>query len=229
MTFVITNTELAEAIADTSLILTAIQGTISGQSGASGAQTNFLCGQLATNGSAYLYAGGLQFWSALRACFVAAQTAGATFVGMNNVLTVANGLAPVGLPGIAVKNFSIRMALATQAQILANTTFTSRQEIDNYFNQIEPAFDAAELVAADNLDNVAYQALINIHAAVSNDLATRAYTLPEMVTYSYPTRKPSLWIAQRLYQDASRNDELIAENSAINPLFMPSTGVALAS
>jgi prophage DNA circulation protein len=50
-----------------------------------------------------------------------------------------------------------------------------------------------------------------------------------MVTYSFTTRMPSLWMVQRLYTDASRNDELIAENKPIHPLFMPSSGVALSA
>jgi prophage DNA circulation protein len=225
---VMTKTDLNEAIAATAKVLTALQGTLAGQTGLAGAQTNFLCGQLAANGAVELFGGGYQFWTDLTNCFEAAQKAGATFAAMGAVLAAANALTPVGLPAIAVKNFSVRMALVEQARILAATTFTSRQQIDGFFDQIDASLQAAELVAADNLDNVAYVLLINVHAAVSNDLSSRAFTLPQMVTYSYPTRMPSLWIAQRLYQDASRNDELIAENLPIHPLFMPSTGRALA-
>jgi hypothetical protein len=224
---VMTKTDLNEAIAATALVLTALQNTLAGQTGAIGAQTNFLCGQLATNGATELYAGGYQFWFDLQNCFESAQQAGATFEAMTAVLTVANTLTPTGRPAIAVKNFAIRMTLMEQARILAATIFTSRQQLDNYFSQIDASLQAAELVAADNLDNVAYTLLINVHAAVSNDLATRAFTLPQMVTYSFPTRLPSLLMAQRLYQDASRSDQLIAENSPIHPLFMPATGEAL--
>ena len=218
-----------EAVAVVTVILKAVQGTLAGQSGETGAKTNLLCGQLITNGSTELQAGGMQFWTDLRDCFEAAQQAGATFAGMGKVLTTIQAQAPVSRVAKAVVNFSTRMTLMEQARILAATTFTSRQQIDTFFAEIDASFQAAELVAADNFDNVAYVALINVHAAVSNDLANRAFALPVMVSYSFSDSMPSLWLAQRLYQDASRGDELIAENRPIHPLFMPLSGKALAS
>lgn len=229
MTFVMTRSQLSEAVAATAQILTSLQATLSGQTGSTGAQANFLCGQLATNSTIELQEGGYQFWVDLQNCFEAAQQAGATFQAMTVVLNVATAMTPIGAPAIAVKNFAIRMTLVEQARILAATTFVSREQIDNYFGQIDASLSAAELVAADNLDNVAYLLLLNVHAAVSNDLATRSFTLPEMVTFSFPQRMPSLYLAQRIYQDGSRNDELIGENAVIHPLFMPSTIQALAT
>jgi prophage DNA circulation protein len=223
-----TRIELNEAVAVTALVLTALGATIVGMPGVPGAQLNYLCGALAANGKTELAGGGYQFWIDLQQCFEAAPPAGATFETMEAVRLVADGLTPTGKPAIAVKNFSIRLSLAEQARILAATTFKSRQDIDGYFNTINVSFDEAELVAADNMDNVAYRALLAIHATVSNDLANRARPLARMTAYTFPTRMPSLWLAQRLYYDASRNDELIAENNPIHPLFMPSTGAALA-
>ena len=226
---VITKKDLEEAVAVSALILKALQGTLAGQTGLAGAKTNFLCGQLLAYNSAELVAGGTKFWLDFQNCFEAAQQSGASFQAMGNVLATANALTPVGIWATAVKNFSIRMSLLEQARILAATNFTSRQQIDEYFDAIDASFQAAELTAADNLDNVAYTALINVHAMVSNDLSTRSFSLPTIVTYSFPARIPALLLAQRLYQDASRTQELIGENSAINPLFMPSSGHALAS
>jgi len=216
-----------EAIAFTNIILKALQATIFGLSGTQGAKTNFKCGQLIVNGAAELYAGGTSFWIAFQNCFEAAQQSGTTFSGMDSVRGTATALVPGGVVATAVKNFAIRMALAEQARILAATVFTSRQQIDEYFDLIDIAFGEAELVAADNKDNVAYTALVGIHAAVSTDLATRSFTLPSIVAYTFPSRMPSLWLAHRIYTDASRNDELIAQNRPIHPLFMPAVGTAL--
>jgi prophage DNA circulation protein len=72
-------------------------------------------------------------------------------------------------------------------------------------------------------------ALITLHGAVANDLSTRALPLPAIVTYTFPQRMPALWIAQRLYQDATRTGDLIAENNPVHPLFMPETGRALSA
>jgi prophage DNA circulation protein len=219
--------DLTEAVAAMNVVLTALLATLAGQTGTAAAQTRYLCGQLAFNGSAELNAGGTQFWVDLALCFEAAQSAGATFAAMDAVRAAAEALVVIGLPAVAVKNFSIRMALAEQARILAATTFTSRQDIDNYFDQINASFERAKLVAADNRDNVAYTLLIAIHGAVSNDLANRALPLARMVSYTFPTSLPSLAVAQRIYYDPSRNDELIAENRPIHPLFMPVTVNAL--
>ena len=221
--------EITEAMSAVEVILAALQKTLTGLSGELGAKTNLLCGSLIVNGGVELQLGGAQFYIDLCNCFEAAQQAGATFAGLASVLATANSLTPIGRTAQAVVNFSVRMTLMEQARVLAATKFTSRQEIDAFFRVIDASFQAAELVAADNLDNTAYVALISVHAAVSNDLANRSFSLPAMVTYTFSDVMPSLWMAQRIYQDASRNDELISENQPINPLFMQPTGKALAT
>jgi prophage DNA circulation protein len=221
--------ELDEAIAATQRVLSALLSTLHGSTGQAGAELRWACGQVTTNGPAMLYAVDPNFWTSVVVCFEDARLAGATFAAMDAVRVVAQGLAPRGTPAIAVKNFAMRLALAEQAQILAATTFTSREDIDRCFDLIDPAFETAEQIAADSLDNIAYTALISLHAAVSNDLANRERPLPRMVSYTFGNRAPSLWLAQRLYADASRNDELIAENKPVHPLFMPPSGVALSA
>jgi len=222
----ITLVDLNEAIGFATQVLQKLQRILTGTSAPT---ANFLCSELIVNGAVELHAGGNQFWIDFANCFEATQQAGVAFADMQTVLNLANGFAPVGRAAIAVKNFAIRMSIVEQARILAATTFTSRQQIDDLFSQIDASLQAAELTAADNLDNVAYLLLLNIHAAVSNDLSTRSFTLPQMVQVNYSSRMPSLWIAQNVYGDASRNDEIIAENAGvIHPLFMPTTVNCLA-
>lgn len=221
------NQDLIEAIAATGRVLDALLLSLQGQTGLAGAKLNYLCGKLRSDGAAELNAGGLQFWQDLTACFEAAPRAGATFETIDAVRVIAEAMTPVGKAAIAVKNFAVRMSLVEQARILAATDFVSRQDIDAYFARINTSFANAENVAANLLDNVSYTLLIALHAAVSNDLANRSRPLPRMVTYTFPTSLPSLALAQRIYYDPSRNDELIAENKPIHPLFMPSTGAAL--
>lgn len=224
--------ELNEAIEITNTaVLAGLLKMVEGQSGAEGAQLRYQSGVLSVNGSVWLsqtvdrvYT----FWISLAKCFDTAQSIDSvTFELMEQFRKDMVAVSAQGLPAIAVRNFAVRMALAEQAKILAATTFTSRREIDGYFGVINDAFEAAELVAARGRDNVAYVALIKLHAAVSNDLANRARPLPKMVTYSFPKSRPSLAIAQSLYQDPSRSGELISENSPIHPLFFPLSGRAL--
>jgi hypothetical protein len=196
------------------------------------AQLISLIGILAVNGPNELQAvpdGDKTFWQDITVIFDQAQVMGATFQQLENVRTTIDALTLVGLPAIAVRNYCVRMCLVEQVRILADTVFTSRQQIDAYFDAINTSFGDAEEVAANNKDNVAYIALLKLHGAASNDLATRSRPLPLMTTYSYPNARPALWIAQNLYQDPSRYNELISENNPIRPLFMPTSGKALAS
>lgn len=218
--------DLNEAISVMKTVIGSLSATIVGSTGALGAQARYLCGSLSINAGVEMQAGGI-FWVSFAACFEAVQQAGATFENMEVVRSTAEALKPTGLPAIAVRNFAVRMSLAEQARILAAMTFTSRIDIDRYFDIINASFDAAELLAADNHDNIAYLALLSIHSAVSNDLANRSRPLPRMTTFSFTNSLPSLNLAQRIYGDPSRADEIAAENKVIHPLFMPSVIDAL--
>ena len=72
-----------------------------------------------------------------------------------------------------------------------------------------------------------YQALIALDAKVVADLTTRAAALPRLVTYSLRPQLTSHALANLLYGDAGRSDELRAENKVRHPAFMPPTGTAL--
>ena len=223
------NADLDEAATTAQTILSALMGTLAGGAGDPGAKLFLAVQNLKASATGELAAGGLQFWIDLTACFDLARLAGATFVGMDAVRATAEALTPSGLPAIALMNFAVRMALVEQARIIAATTFTSRQDIDAIFDVLNESFDTAITVAADGLDNQSYVALTSLYAAVSNDLATRSRPLPRMVTYQFATSMPALWLAQRIYADPTRSDELIAENKPIHPLFCQSTGVCLSA
>jgi hypothetical protein len=225
----VNRSDLKEATAIVQSVTTDILATVHGNSGTAGARTRYSCGYLQANGGRLIAGDKVGFVLWLVAAFETAQVAGATYETMDLVRVNAAALSPSGLPAICVRNLSVRLALVELARILAATDFTSREQIDRYFDRINAAFDDAETLAADNLDNAAYRALVSLHAAVSNDLANRSRPLPRMVTISLPKRSPVLTIAQRLYADASRADELIGENSPIHPLFMGKTITALSS
>jgi prophage DNA circulation protein len=223
-----TKADLNEAVSATIAVLGVLLATLGGVTGTAGAQLLLAVSALETNAGAELIAGA-QFWSDLANCFELARIAGSSFAAMDAVRAAAEALTPAGLPAIAIKNFCVRLALAEEGQILAATNFTSRQQIDRLFDQINLSFECAIVVAADNQDNIAYEALIALYAAVSNDLANRAQPLPRLVRYDFPLRMAALSLAQRLYQDPTRYGQLIAENNPIHPLFMMQRGFALSS
>jgi len=82
--------------------------------------------------------------------------------------------------------------------------------------------------ASDVGDDDSFRALRNARTAVSRDLRTRAATLAGLRTWSLPLSLPALVLAQRLYRDPDRADQLIAQAAPPHPLFMPADFTALA-
>ena len=91
------------------------------------------------------------------------------------------------------------------------------------------ALDGEITAAGDAGEDASYLALKALRAAVVQDLTVRGASLPSVVTVRMQLPLPSLALAQYLYCDASRADEIAAESGAIHPAFCPVTFQALAS
>jgi len=91
------------------------------------------------------------------------------------------------------------------------------------------ALDSEITAAGDAGEDVTYTALKTLRSAVVQDLTARGASLPSIVTVNLQLPLPSLVIAQRLYRDVSRSDQIAAESGAIHPAFCPTTFQALAS
>ncbi|SDA12876.1 hypothetical protein SAMN02799622_00838 [Methylobacterium sp. UNC378MF] len=190
-----------------------------------GATLRQLCGALSADAVGQVQAG--TFGPPLRACFTAATAAGATFVGMDRVRQTAQAVTAPDLPVQRVAQIAARLALTEMVNILAGTVFTSRQDVDAALARMNLAFAPAEDFAAGRFDNTAWRALTALHAACVRDLTARGRPLPRLVSYSFGTRMPLLTLANRLFGDASRAEQLLAENrDVVHPLFMPASGNA---
>lgn len=162
-------------------------------------------------------------------CFELARKAGATYSGMARVRAVAEAQAPRSLSCAAVLVAAIRMSLVEESLILAATEFKSRDEIDKIFAYLVPAFDRAIEYAGDCRETQVMRGLIGLFGAVSADLNGRARPLPRMVSIEFPQSMSLLWLANRVYGDGSRADELYRENNPVHPAFMPNTIKALSA
>jgi prophage DNA circulation protein len=107
-------------------------------------------------------------------------------------------------------------------------TFVSRDDVDVVRNTMNNAFLPMEEIAADEMAQDTYQHLVSLHAALAFHLAQTARPLPRMLNYAFYDTYSSLVMGYRLYSDASRGDELRAENKVVHPAFMPRSGRALA-
>ena len=217
--------ELEETQAILATMMTALSGTLTGATGTTAANLRYAIGDLLADADTLIRSASLG--TPLLAVFDMSFAAGATIPTMELVRLALVAQAPVSLSAIALTNVGIQMALAEEVKILAATTFTSRQDVDTALSALNDAFDAAVEYAADNHDPSSFQALIAAHGAAVRDLTTRARPLPKMVTYSFNRPFTSHALANRLYGDASRCDELRAEGQVIDPAFMPITGPAL--
>jgi prophage DNA circulation protein len=159
--------------------------------------------------------------------FNLARIAGTTFNQFDVVRAHTAAMTVHYFVAWSVGNTCLRLCLVQCALILSATTFTSRPQVDDYIERTNTAFDQSESIAGNNKDQASYQSLIALHAAVTYDLATRERTLPTVVVYNFNVPRPALWIANRLYGDADRNQELVEENSPVHPAFVQSPVRAL--
>ena len=163
----------------------------------------------------------------LVAVFDLARKAGLTLNRMAYVRSTVEKEEPRLLGAVLVKNAGIRMCLSTEGRILADTTFHSRQDADEQKNNMNKAFNKSEEIAADDMDQTTYRALVELHAAVAFFLVDTARPLPRMLNYRFSSPLSSLVVAYKLYDDAGRADELRNENKIVHPAFMPRIGRAL--
>lgn len=208
-------------------MLTALLGSLVGGGGIAGAAFRYAVSDLRVTGLAQIQAGTLGL--PLLEAFMLALPAGATYASLDRVRLALQAETPVSDAAAAVATAGLRFTLGRQARILAATTFPSSDAVMAALSRATDGFEAAEEYAADNRDPAAYQALIGLHAAVVHDLTTRACVLPKIVTYALPSGMTAHALANRLYGDAGRADELRAENGVAHPAFMPPTGTCLST
>ena len=163
----------------------------------------------------------------LQSCFSQVQQTGATWQQIDQVREWVTLETPATLGGELMQNALVYECLAFEALIVSSMTFTSREDVETLQQELLQPFQQAEETAADDMHQMSYQAMIGLQAALTNFLSQTAMPLPWMANYQFAAVLPSLVIAQRLYADASRADQIVAENKIVHPAFCPPTGEAL--
>ena len=135
----------------------------------------------------------------LRACAVLAGAAGATPLA---VLCRRLGV----------------IALVSAARAYLPTSFDDAQAV---LQQVADALDAEVTAAGDAEDDASYDALRTLRAAAVADLTARGASLAPLVARTLPLPLPMLVVAQVLYGDARRADEIVRRTDPVHPLFMP--------
>lgn len=128
---------------------------------------------------------------------------------------------------VAIVTLIQASAVSAILQCYAQIDFPSADAANKALNQVLYFLDMqADLAANAGLDDL-YRGWRGVTALAVADLTTRAQQLPRLATYSVQAIRPSLALAQRLYGDASRADELAELNAVTHPGFMPLAGFRL--
>ncbi|GJE45371.1 hypothetical protein [Methylobacterium soli] len=222
-----TPAETQEAVSLIASICTRLRGLPPTATGTAGADLRRLTGAVTTEAESLLRSATLS--ARMLACFQAAFAAGATFTGFLSLRNQIAALDLVGASARLVRQDASRRCLIQMARCVAATDFKTSDAVLAAQAQINAVFGAAEDETMDALDSDTYRVLVTLHAAVTRDLTTRARPLPRIVTYATAKPMPALALAQRLYGDAGRADDLVVGNDAWSPLFMPASGQALSA
>jgi prophage DNA circulation protein len=122
-----------------------------------------------------------------------------------------------------------RAALTSLCRASSNYAPSSYQDAVQKRATIVALLDAEIIVAADSGATATYDAFRALRLQVSNDLTTKAGSLPSVTTITVPASMPALVLAYTLFADATRSDDLVARANPADPNFMPTVFEALAS
>jgi prophage DNA circulation protein len=106
---------------------------------------------------------------------------------------------------------------------------TSTDDAAARIAQIGPILDALSVSAADLDAQDVYTALRDSRAAIVASLRTAAATTADLTAFAFGQPLPALALAQQIYGDASRADQLVSQVDPINPLFFPLSFEALSA
>lgn len=108
-------------------------------------------------------------------------------------------------------------AVIERALAVAEIEFTDYQDAVAVRDSVLDQLDA---VADITPDDVLYNALAAVRAAVVSDVAARGADLARLVTVAPATTVPALVLAYDLYEDAERDADIVARNRVVHPGFL---------
>ncbi|MDR3513786.1 MAG: DNA circularization N-terminal domain-containing protein [Caulobacteraceae bacterium] len=140
-----------------------------------------------------------------------------------------NGAAALTSIGVAVGDLFRRAAVAALARASASYQPWSYDDAAAVRSAVTALIDAEIQIAGDEGEDATFNALRSLRVAVVQDLTARGASLAPLATFSEGANLPAIVLAQRLYRDPSRGDQLVGEVNPVHPLFMPRSFRALAA
>ncbi|MEX3961022.1 DNA circularization protein [Paraburkholderia sp. EG286B] len=172
------------------------------------------------------------------AAVAAAATAPADAVRLVSTLAQysPSAVVPTGQIGAAMGTMQTAMsallrryALAQLATTLTTYQPSSQEDADTVLGAAVGLIDAESDIAGDAGDDDSYMALRALRQVVVADLQARGANLASIATFTFNAPLPSLVLANRIYRDPTREQQLVQQVAPIHPAFMPTTFKALSS
>lgn len=127
---------------------------------------------------------------------------------------------------IAVRFFTA-LSAGAMASAAADVPLRSYDDAMVLLAAVSDTLDRAMLNAGDNGEDGLYEALMVLRSQTVSLLQARGASLAPMVQQRFGASLPVLYLANRLYQDAGRSDDLTDMANPVHPAFMPRTFKAL--
>lgn len=122
------------------------------------------------------------------------------------------------------KNQAAVIALVQRAAVIEAARSSSRIDFAGYTQAVTLREELAErldvLAEAASNDQV-YDSLVTLRAAMIKDITVRGADLARTVTITPQATQPALVLAYALYDDATRDAEIVARNGVRHPGFVP--------
>jgi prophage DNA circulation protein len=130
---------------------------------------------------------------------------------------------------IAFHTYTRALALREVGYAITGVPLSNYDEAIALLDQVAQTFIALEAVAANEGEDDLYSALADLRVQTTQLILSRAASLTPLINYRVLAATPpnSLALAWRLYQDSSRDLELVDRVDARTPAFMPFTGRVL--
>tara|TARA_B100000700_G_scaffold22521_4_gene21880 strand:- start:21071 stop:22321 length:1251 start_codon:yes stop_codon:yes gene_type:complete len=117
---------------------------------------------------------------------------------------------------VAAQRLNGRSAAISAARLVAETDWPNRQDAEAAGSDALALIDS-QMTTDEPISDAVYADLVTLRSALTSDLRTRAIALPGITTYTPQATLPALVVAHRLYQDATRADEIAVRNNVAHP------------
>lgn len=131
------------------------------------------------------------------------------------------------IAGNALHDLFRRHAIAGLANAVSNYYPISRDDAQTVMSTVVSAVEKEITIAGNQGEDAVYLSLRNLKTAMVQDLRARGASLADTQLIETPSNMPSLYLAQKVYQDSSREIEMVRAAKPIHPAFMPTEFRAL--